>query len=190
MGRSTILFSGHDFRFLRPFIAHCEKDRYSVVLDEHQGHDLSNPAKSRDLLSGSDIIFCEWCLGNAVWYSRNKLPGQKLVVRLHAQEMRLPYLEQVNWEAVDSLVTICPRNRDLILERFPFLAGKTHLVYNPISCSALNQPKLPGAEFNLGIMGICPMLKAPHLAFEILTRLKQNDSRWTLFVKGKHARDY
>jgi glycosyltransferase involved in cell wall biosynthesis len=191
MRGSTILFSGHDFRFLQLFVAHCEKDpRYSVIFDEHHGHDISNPAKSRELLSRADLVFCEWCLGNAVWYSRNKLPWQRLVVRLHAQEMRLQYLEQVNWEAVDALVTICPRNHDLILERFPFLARKTHLIYNSISCSLLNQPKLPGAEFNLGIMGICPMLKAPHLAFEILLRLKQIDGRYTLFVKGKHAREY
>jgi glycosyltransferase involved in cell wall biosynthesis len=187
----TILFSGHDLRFLRLFVAHCQRNgRYTVLLDEHQGHEITNTRQSSELLPRADIIFCEWCLGNAVWYSRNKHPHQRLVIRLHAQEMRLPFLDKIQWDAVDALVLICPRNRDLIRERYPFLAGKLHLIYNPIDCHALDQPKLPGAEFNLGIMGICPMLKAPHLAFEILCQLRQKDSRYRLFVKGKHPREY
>jgi glycosyltransferase involved in cell wall biosynthesis len=141
-------------------------------------------------LPSADIIFCEWALGNAVWYSQHKLSHQKLIVRLHLQEMKLPYLDQILWENVDALILICPLNYNLILERFPFLNGRAHLIYNPIDCNAFNQPKLPSAEFNLGIMGISPMRKAPHIAIEIFIRLKKLDSRYTLFVKGKHPRDY
>jgi glycosyltransferase involved in cell wall biosynthesis len=187
----TILFSGHDLRFLKPFLAHCERSpRYRLCLDEHPGHEITDVEKSRELVKKADYIFCEWCLGNAVWYSHHKLPGQRLVIRLHLQEMNLSYLERVQWKNVDALILICPLNCDLIRQRFPFLKDKTFTIYNPIDSFALDQPKLPGAEFNLGIMGISPMRKAPHLAFEILARLKQIDRRYTLFVKGNHPRQY
>ena len=104
--------------------------------------------------------------------------------------MRLPYLDRIQWENVDALILICPLNLKEIRERYPFLTQKTHLIYNPIDCDALNQSKLPGAEFNLGLMGISPMRKAPHVALQIFARLKEMDRRYTLFVKGKHPRDY
>jgi glycosyltransferase involved in cell wall biosynthesis len=187
----TILFAGHDFRFIRPFMARCEQDpRFRVLVDEHAGHEIASPERCRELLPCADIIFCEWCLGNAVWYSQHKLPRQRILVRLHSQEMRLPYLDRVCWDNVDALILICPLNQQQIRERYPFLRPKTPLIYNPVNCAALNLPKLPGAEFNLGILGICPLIKAPHLALEILAKLKQQDRRYTLYVKGRHAREY
>lgn len=189
--RQTVLFSGHDFRFLRPFIAHCEANpRYRLLFEEHAGHEIKDDTRCREFLPLADVVFCEWCLGNAVWYSRHKLPHQRLVIRLHLQEMRLPYLDQINWANVDALILICPLNLQQICERYPFLRSKAHLIYNPIDCQAFNQPKLPGAEFNLGIMGIAPRRKGPHLAFEIFSQLRAQDSRFTLFVKGRPPRDY
>src|SRR5262249_11711406 len=153
--KKRILFAGHDFRFLRPFIDHCEHSpNFQVLIDEQPGHEIDHPQQSRNVLRSADLIFCEWCLGNAVWYSRHKSPHQRLVIRLHLQEMRLPYLDQVKWDNVESLILICPLNYELIRTRYPFLISKTHLIYNPIDCSAFSQPKLPGAEFNLGILGI------------------------------------
>ena len=101
---------------------HCQgSPRYRVLIDEHQGHQIASEVRCRELLPAADIIFCEWCLGNAVWYSRNKSSRQVLVVRLHLQEMRLPYLDRIQWDNVDALVLICPLNRDRICERYPFL---------------------------------------------------------------------
>jgi glycosyltransferase involved in cell wall biosynthesis len=140
------------------------------------------------MLRDADVVFCEWCLGNAVWYSRNVKARQRLIVRLHLQELGLPYLDQVVWDRVEALIVICPRSRDLMLRRFPFLKGRVHVIYNPIDCDALARPKLPGAEFNLGLMGLCPKRKAPHLAVEILYRLRRMDSRYTLFLKGRNPR--
>jgi glycosyltransferase involved in cell wall biosynthesis len=76
------------------------------------------------------------------------------------------------------------------MERYPFLTDKSVLIYNPIDCSALDQPKLFGSEFNLGLVGMCPMVKAPHLALEILRELKEIDRRYTLFIKGKQPQEY
>src|SRR5438105_2793117 len=176
--KRTILFSGHDFRFLRPFINYCERSpRYDVLLEEHGGHVIRDTTECERLMPHADVIFCEWCLGNAVWYSQHKRPGQKLIIRLHSQEMRLAFLDQIVWDNVDSLILICPRNLNQIRERYSFLTDKAVLIYNPIDCIALDQPKLFGSEFNLGLLGMCPMIKAPHLAVAILKELKEIDRR-------------
>lgn len=161
-----------------------------MLLEQHHGHEIADPNRCLELLPLADTIFCEWCLGNADWYSQHKLSRQRLIIRLHSQEFNLPFLDRIQWSKVNALILICPRNRDRMLERYPYLEQKIHLVYNAIDCPTLNQAKLPGAEFNLGILGISPKLKAPHLALEIFHQLKKIDRRYTLFIKGKHPRDY
>ena len=192
MGKKIkILFSGHDFKFLDHVISRYEMDAgYEVILEEHKGHVIKDTEKCKKLLKESDIIFCEWCLGNAEWYSQNKNENQVLVVRLHHQEINLPFLERIAWGNVDKLIFICQNNRKLFLEKFPHLEDKTLLIYNLIDCASFRMPKLYGAEFNLGFIGSAPMRKAPHVAVDILHRLKQFDSRYTLYFKGKQPYEY
>ena len=64
---------------------------YSIQVDEWTGHELHDPQRSKNLLEWADIIFCEWLLGNAVWYANNKKDHQKLIVRLHRFELTTKY---------------------------------------------------------------------------------------------------
>jgi len=188
-----ILFSGHDLKFLGPLLSHYENDpRYEILIDEHEGHVIKDTKKCQKLLKYADIIFCEWCLGNAEWYSNNKKENQILLIRLHHQEIyqNLPYLDRIKWRNVDCIIFICQNNMSLFLEKFPAMKDRAVLIYNLIDCCSFNLPKLYGAEFNLGFIGVAPKRKAPHVAFEILKRLKQIDSRYTLFIKGKSPREY
>jgi glycosyltransferase involved in cell wall biosynthesis len=180
------LWVGHDFKFIEPIKAHFERDiRYVNVTDEYSGHVIPDTARSLKLLRRADMIFCEWCLGNAEWYSKHKLREQRLVVRLHRQELELPYLDRIEWRNVDAIIFIAEWTMRRFLDRFPGMSDRAHLIYNAVDCTAFDMEKLPGAEFNLGLLGIAPQLKAPHLALEILTALKKVDRRYTLFLKGK-----
>jgi glycosyltransferase involved in cell wall biosynthesis len=189
--KARILISGHDFRFLKPLLDQwVTNPAYETRIEEHRSHEITEPQKCQEMLKQTDIVFCEWCLGNAVWYAKHKEPRQRLIVRLHSQELRLPFLEQVAWDRVDRVIFICPLHMNLMVQRYPELAAKSILIYNPIDCKALDKPKLFGAEFNLGFLGMCPQLKAPHLAVELLRRLKCIDRRYILFFKGKRPVDY
>ncbi len=186
-----ILFAGHDLKFLTPLIEYCQSNvDYRVSIDEHDGHQIADTQRSARLAKDAQILFCEWALGNAVWYSKNKRADQILIVRLHLQEMDLQYLDEIEWHAVDHLVFICPENEIQFTRKRPELAGITELIYNPIPCDGLNQPKLPGAEFNLGFIGIVPMRKRADLATEILLRLKKVDRRFSLSFKGRLPSEY
>lgn len=186
-----ILFNGHDFKFLRPLISRYRNNAgFEVIIDEHKGHVITDTEKSKKLLEQTDIIFCEWCLGNAEWYSKNKHEYQKLIIRFHRQEISTPYLQAINWKNVDCLIFICRHMMDQFIERFPFMKQRAVLIYNMVECNSLDMPKLYGAEFNLGFIGSAPKLKSPHLAFEIFTQLKKVEKRYTLFIKGKHPWEY
>ena len=50
-----ILFSGHDLKFLTPLIDHCESsDDYRVLIDEHQGHQITDPEKCARLAAEAE----------------------------------------------------------------------------------------------------------------------------------------
>lgn len=186
-----ILFNGHDFKFLQPLIAHYQsKSSYQVTLDHTGGHHIFDKPNSLKLLGNADVIFCEWALGNAVWYSANKLDGQKLIIRLHHQEINLKFLDEISWENVDRIVFICPENMEIFLRRFPKMVSRTVLIYNLIDCGSFSLEKKPGANFNLGFIGTSPMRKAPHLALALFERMKELDDRYTLYFKGKHPWEY
>ncbi len=186
-----ILFNGHDFKFLTPVIEHFRAHPgYTVLLDEHSGHVIESEAQSRAAADQADVIFCEWALGNAVWYSQNKRPDQTLIVRLHLQEMGLHYLDEIRWENVDQLVMICPRLHERILDQRPALRGRTSLIYNPIPTGDLHRPKGDDAAMHLGFVGAVPQRKRLDLALEILDKLHEAGSASHLHIKGKRPEEY
>jgi glycosyltransferase involved in cell wall biosynthesis len=186
----TILWVGHDFKFLDSIRAQVEAaSPFRSLTDRQPGHTIQDTAQSRRLLRDADLIFCEWCLGNAEWYSHHKQPRQKLAIRLHRQEIELPYLERIRWDNVDRIIFIAEWLREEFLSRFPQMANRALLIHNALDSAALEHEKLPDAAFNLGLLGYCPMLKAPHLAVEILTVLKRWDRRYTLFIKGRSPQE-
>lgn len=186
-----ILFAGHDFKFLTPLLQHFEGLRgWQVLQHRYSGHVPPATGTETQLLADADVIFCEWCLGNAEWYSRHKQPNQRLVIRLHAQELRLPFLERVTWDAVDLVILIAPQNLEAFLERLPFMWDRTQLLYNTIDVDELSSPPSRSRRYRLGLLGSSPMMKAPHLALDILEGLNAAGPRFSLHIKGRHPWEY
>jgi glycosyltransferase involved in cell wall biosynthesis len=188
--KQTILINGHRFHFLKPVFTNFNANFQKILIDEWQDHKNHSEGNSWKLLNKADIIFCEWCLGNAVFYSKNKKPHQRLIVRLHHQEMRLEYLNELNWPAVDALITICPLHYNELRDRFSQYSDRIYLVFNPIDIPAFSCDKLPGAKFNLGFIGMVPKRKNLKLAVEIVQKIRRIDSRYSLSILGKMPEEY
>jgi glycosyltransferase involved in cell wall biosynthesis len=187
---STILFAGHDLRFIRPYVAYslgCP-DR-EVLIDHYRGHVPRDTGKSSGLSDRAGIVFAEWGLGNAVWYSRNKRPRQTLVVRVHRQELELPFLDQIAWTEVDLVIFVSPAVMDEAILRIPDLGPKSALIPNPIDCDSLQRRRMARSEFNLGVLGYCPRRKLPHRSLETFSSLAATDARYTLTFRGRGPRD-
>ena len=185
-GKQTILFAGHDFKFLNWFIDTCQENpNLNVLIDKWDSHDTHNVDMSEELLEQADIIFCEWGLGNAVWYSQNKRRGQKLFVRLHRQEIDTKYLPLVNYDNVERVIVIVPHlfeeyNRVRNVPR-----NKMIIIENMVDYQHFDKPKYEDIDYNLGIIGILPKLKRLDRALDIFETLWNKDKKYKLFIKSK-----
>jgi glycosyltransferase involved in cell wall biosynthesis len=142
------------------------------------------------MLQRADVVWCEWLLGNAVHYARNKRPGQLLIVRLHHQEMELSFRHQIEWSAVDALLITCYQHYDRLRAELPDVRDRIHLVPQLLTCDRFDRPKHDGAQFNLGLLGMAPFRKRPDLAIDLVEELRRHDSRYSLSVKSRHPWEY
>lgn len=186
----TVLVAGHDLKFARSLMADLEEHGHTVLIDQWQGHNQHDEAVSRALLPQADVVFCEWGLGNVAWYSHHVAPRQRLVVRVHAQEVKLPYLRATNHDAVDQYLFVGELMRQAAIVSHGVPVAKTAVVPNPVAADALAAPKVEGADKNLGLVGIVPRTKRLDLALEVLEQLHTHDPSYRLFVKGSLPSDY
>ncbi len=185
-----LLIVGHDLKFLTPVINHLkEKQDFSVEQYTYPSHVINDKKALLRMLPGYKIAFCEWGLGNVSFISQHKPRGLKLVVRIHLQEFSTDFLNETNWEQVDAMIFISEFQLERFRQLFPDHAHKSRLIYNVIDCCNLDRPKEEDARFTLGMMGILPMRKWPHLGVEILYELKQHDDRFKISIKSKRPEE-
>jgi len=188
--KMKLLIVGHDLKFLPPVIDFFKsKNEYSVETFSYSGHLVQNKNQLLKILPGFNLVFCEWGLDNINFLSHHKKPGQKLMVRIHLQEFKTKFLEETNWDNVDVIIFACQYQLERFVKIFPKFENKCKLIYVAIDCDAFDQPKTSDSLYTLGIVGILPMRKAPHLALEILKELKQFDNRYMLSIKSKRPEE-
>jgi glycosyltransferase involved in cell wall biosynthesis len=191
--RSTLkmVVAGHDLKFINNMIAYLEQNKdIEIKIDQWSNHNSHDENVSKECVEWADVIVCEWGLGNTVWYSNNKKKYQKLFVRMHGQERKTRFPPLFNYDNIDNFIAISP----FIYEEFSRIIStprdKMKIIYNYVDDNSFNKPKLPGAEFNLGIAGISPRLKRLDRAIDIFEKLWEKDNRYKLFIKGKRPEEY
>ncbi|MDM5157388.1 glycosyltransferase [Bacillus sp. DX1.1] len=190
MKKKNVIFAGHDLKFAKLIMDYLKGlGKYEIKIDQWTGHNTHNEEHSQECLQWADIIVCEWGLGNAVWYSENKLPHQKLIVRMHRQELDTIYPKQFVLENIDTIIAISPYVYEEFYRTFKLPREKMKMIYNTLHAEQLDRPK-EEVSYNLGIIGMCPKMKRLDLAVDMLEKLWQQDSRYKLFVKGKMPQEY
>ena len=94
-----------------------------------------------ELLNQADTIFCEWGLGNAVWYSKHKKLGQRLVTRMHLQEITTRHPEKFTHQNIDAYIMVSPYWLEQFAHDFSLERQKCKMVYNLVDTEFLNKPK-------------------------------------------------
>jgi len=190
MHRTSILFIGHDLKFLTHVIHHYEsKPDYRVTVKTYPGHALQDTETIGRELPLYDLIFCEWGLGNLQWFSHNKIPGQKLITRIHLQELSTNFLGETNWDNVNRAIVVGPLMKEKLVAMIPASKEKCLVIPNLIDTKSFDRPKTEDARFSLGLLGILPKRKAPHLAVELLRELRKTDKRYKLSIKSKRPEE-
>ncbi|MHA7221491.1 glycosyltransferase [Arthrobacter sp. RHLT1-20] len=186
----NVLVAGHDLKFATGIISELEALGHSVTIDKWTDHNKHDEEKSQRLLAQADVIFCEWTLGNAVWYSKNKSSHQRLVTRLHLQEISRPFVKDVSYAAVDEVVFVGKHILDVAVRDHRVPRQISRVIPNAVDTVELHQDKADGARFNLGFVGIVPARKRLDKALDVLKLLRIQDDRYRLFIKGKRPEDF
>ncbi len=187
--RPRLLIAGYDLKFIKPHIP-ALVEFYDIRLDEWPGHDAHDEAASHAALDWAELIWCEWLLGNAVWYSRNKHPGQILIARMHRFELGRDFWERMEVSNVDAVAVVSTLFFERVLERFPSIGrSKVRILYNAVDVSEYMPSADLDRRFRLGMIGVLPARKGLDRALTILSRLRQKDPRYTLDIYGKNIKD-
>ena len=136
-------------------------------------------------------MFCEWTLGNAIWYAEHKREGQKLVGRLHLQEIDHVLFPDIPFEVFDTVMFVGPHILRQAIAKNPVLEKNGIVVYNGVDIKGLQSAsrKLTNGKV-LGFVGIVPRRKRFDLALDILQELRKEDEGYTIRVKGKRPEEF
>src|SRR3569833_680260 len=91
-GRPRVVVAGPGLKFFTRLLDHLRSlPNVEVRVDRWPALGKHDPEVSRELAAWADVVICEWCGPNAVWYSewlkKHGRPEQRLVVRLHRIEL-------------------------------------------------------------------------------------------------------
>lgn len=187
---TRVLIAGHDLKFASFLIDELESHGIQVDIDKWSGHAKHDEKVSLEKLASADVVFCEWGLGNAVWYSKHLQDHQRMVVRVHLQELTLPYLRKINHSKVNKYLFVGELIRQSAIVSHGIPAQLTTVIPNAVSVAELKIPKVAEARFGIGIVGIVPQRKRLDSALDLLERLQKVDDRYHLRIKGKLPSDY
>ncbi len=181
-----VVIAGHDLKFSRQLIDYFRlQPDLEVRVDHWASLGEHDEARSRELAEWADVIVCEWCTPNAVWYSRHKPRSARMLVRLHRFELYSPYPSQVKIGNVDRVICVSDYYTRLTEQKTGWPAAKIVTVPNALDVAQFDRPKLDGARFHLGMIGIVPAKhKRFDLALDVLEELRRDDDRYQLSVKS------
>jgi glycosyltransferase involved in cell wall biosynthesis len=183
--------AGHDLKFFTALLDYFNsRSDMEVRVDHWAALKVHDPKRSKEIADWADVVVCEWCGPNALWYAKHKRPGQRLVVRLHRFELYAAWPGRLDIDAVDAVICVSPHYAELTRKHTGWPESKVIVVPNWVDVDQLDRPKLDGARHHLGFIGMAPSRKRFDLALDVLEELRRDDPRFTLFVKSKLPWDY
>lgn len=182
--RNRIVISGFDLKFVRELAGSLDRRcDLEITLDAWPA--LARPsAQTARLVHQANTVVAEWARPSAAWISRRKKHGQLLIVRLHRYELDYPYPREIDIEQVDAVVYVSPPIGRRIRDELGWPAEKLVYIPNYLDVEWFDRPKLPGARFGIGLVGIGFANKRFDLALDVLAKVRRDDPRFSMFVRS------
>jgi glycosyltransferase involved in cell wall biosynthesis len=188
VSKKRLLIAGYDLKFIKPVIKYLEED-YNIQVDEWSSHNSHNEKKSKLHLNWADIIFCEWLLGNSVWYSIRKFNHQKLLIRAHKFEAKREFGNKIDYKKVDGVITVSYYYLELFHNTFKIPREKMILLSNYVETDIYSGIKTGDYKHNLAIVGYIPKWKGLLKGLKIIKMLKKHDEEYKLYLIGKDYKE-
>ncbi|MBT8492682.1 MAG: glycosyltransferase, partial [Deltaproteobacteria bacterium] len=191
-GRRVVI-AGHDLKFAGELESMLKRTGHTVIRDRWSYSRPLNLRRSKRLADWAEVVLCEWGLANAVWYSRHLPPDKRLVVRVHLQELLgrgIELARRIDHHRVDSFILVADELVEPARRELSWPPDKLEFIPNYVNTSAFARPKLPAAAFNLAIVGVSPRRKRLDLALDVIARVREQDPRFKLLIKGTHPLEH
>jgi glycosyltransferase involved in cell wall biosynthesis len=191
--RQSVLVAAHDFRFFEDIEARLLREGHAVTREYWKSHTARFVHGQSNAVDSADIIFCEWCLGNAVWWSHHLPPGKRLFIRLHLQEIHTSHPASVDFSRVEKVIFISPHVMREAVAKFAIPEHKCEVV--PISVRLKPARRAAPEETRsrrdtLAMVGLTPWRKRPDKALELLGALRRRYPNLRLHLKGHAPSEY
>lgn len=188
ISNKKICIAAHDPKFILPYYSYLKDNGVPTVLDEWEWGGIIDEKRSRALSESSDVVFCEWGLANAVWYSKNLPREKKLIVRIHAQEVNkraAKFGKEIDKDRVDLFIFVSDRVRKEAIRMFGFDLNKTVVIPNFVLDEEYSLIERSFEDVvRLGMVGIIPKQKRLDLAIDLLKEIQNRGFRAELKIKG------
>lgn len=186
-----VVLAGADFKFAGDMItALVEHPDVDVRIDLFAHNSTPQPEVSREYLEWADVVIAEFSSWNAIWYSRNIGPHQRLIVHLHGFELREEWIDQLRADRCAAIVVASEFYRERALSTMDWDPDLVRVVPNSVDDGELRREKFADARFHLGLAGYVPILKRPDRAVDLLRLLRAEDDRYVLHLRGHSPWDY
>ena len=139
-----------------------------------------------ELMQWSDISWFEWCTDLAVIGSRGPKQCEN-IIRLHRYEAYGPWPRQINWQNIDTLITVGNSFvRNILSQNVPGIENQTSIVTIP---NGVNLDKFTFTERPRGknIAFLCNVraVKNPAMVLQCIQKLHYIDPEYRLFFAGQ-----
>lgn len=182
-----LVIAGSDFKFAGDLVeAFLADEHFDVRFDVFKHHAHAQPQASKPYLEWADVVLSEFAVQNAIWYSKNLAPHQRLIVHLHGYELLSDWITELDIDNVATVVVASEFYRQKAHELRGWPLNKISVVPNSVNHFDFDRPKDDDARFHLGLVGMVPILKRPDRALDLLESLLAVDPRYTLHIRG-HA---
>jgi glycosyltransferase involved in cell wall biosynthesis len=180
----------HDDKFIRPYLAHLRALGVRLTHDAWAWGKRLPDSYTPKTFDSCDVIFCEWALANAVWYSNNLPSGPTLIVRVHLQEVVNPrawrFGHAINQQRVDHFVFVSEHVRRAAIERFGIDPRQTLVIPNFVEGDVFPlRPKTFSGRIRLGMVGMVPCRKRLDRVLDLAEELLGRGEEVEVRIKGR-----
>lgn len=173
-------FCGGDGMVFLDEIVEFARQRFEVRL-----FDGRTEEELYELMQWSDISWFEWCTNLAGIGSKHPKTC-KNIIRLHRYEAYEPWAQQVNWDAIDVLITVGNSFvKEALLRGVPHLESQTSVVEIP---NGVNLEKFPLTHRhrgkNIAFVSNLRTVKNPPFVLQCMQKLHFIDPEYRLFFGG------
>ena len=184
-----ICFASHDFKFIDAYVSYLKSQGRPVLRDNWDWGGCKNLEITKNNYERADIIFCEWGLANAVWFSKNNKDNKPIYIRVHAQEVRdraKKFGNQIDFSQITKVIFVSKAIRDKYIELFKIPIEKTIVIPNFVFDDeyTLAQRITNESKVVLGMVGMVPQLKRIDRAVKVLEQLISEGLNVELRIKG------